>query len=347
MTEYLIHVGPQKTGTKYLQSHFFNLRHELLNDGIYYPSEWWTSTNQIFHTRFLLELSDTDGSELRKTLQKINAHGYRRVLLSTEGLSELPLEKIALMKEAIGVPDIKIIYYLRQWSDRIPSDWQQDVSSGHYYDFPAYYLNLIQDPLHSLRINYCIALDKLAKVFGRENLVLISYSNLKRQNIDLFSHFAKSALGWEKPYSVEGKIYTNVSTTPEVSEITRCLNFLEFNRVGRITGNMRVRLFVLRAELKAEMDELLELMQKDILSINISDSAPQFDCAYDLLMSYSDRIINLDPEFGAFERRSKAQRAVASNFLMREGVMPLLTKLHKHLVSREVEHPDLERSQAS
>ena len=37
MTTYIVHVGPPKTGTKYLQRSFYAKQAELLSGGVYYP----------------------------------------------------------------------------------------------------------------------------------------------------------------------------------------------------------------------------------------------------------------------------------------------------------------------
>ena len=42
MTRFIIHIGPHKTGSTYLQNHLTQNRAALIGRGIYYPREWTT-----------------------------------------------------------------------------------------------------------------------------------------------------------------------------------------------------------------------------------------------------------------------------------------------------------------
>ena len=96
--------------------------------------------------------------------------------------------------------------------------------------------------------------DVCARVFGRESLRLVSYSNLRQQKVDLAEHFFKTFLGWDQPISVPpGLVQSNVSPDLFDTEIIRALNHLDFIATRRIRLNMRVKLRTMRGQVDTKV----------------------------------------------------------------------------------------------
>ena len=91
MPKYVIHVGPSKTGSKYLQSMLFYSRETLLADGINYPDNWWTQPHQITHDPLLRILRDKRYTEVEEAFRQLNSSGCRIVVLSCEAFADLTL----------------------------------------------------------------------------------------------------------------------------------------------------------------------------------------------------------------------------------------------------------------
>jgi hypothetical protein len=100
MPKYVIHIGPPKTGSKYLQSHLFHLRDLLLRDGICYPDNWWTKPDQIMHSPLLAKLQSGDTADLSKTFAELNATGHKVIVLSCEGFDDLSAQHLEPLGEA-------------------------------------------------------------------------------------------------------------------------------------------------------------------------------------------------------------------------------------------------------
>src|SRR5437868_4555137 len=166
MPKYIIHVGPPKTGSKYLQSLLYHFRDTLAEAGIWYPDIWWTASNHIFHFAPVLQLRSGATTELEAAFAKLNSSPYDTIVLSCEGFVDLSVEQLETLRDdLIQNQPIEIIYYLRRWSERIPSDWQQEVKMGQHQTLPEFYLRLLEDPIRRPRVNYAFTLQKLGRVF--------------------------------------------------------------------------------------------------------------------------------------------------------------------------------------
>ena len=49
MPKYVIHIGPRRTGSKYIQSQLFHSRQYLKEHGVLYPNIWWKRPDKIAH----------------------------------------------------------------------------------------------------------------------------------------------------------------------------------------------------------------------------------------------------------------------------------------------------------
>jgi hypothetical protein len=270
MPKYVIHIGPPKTGSKYLQSILFHSRADLADQGIYYASDWWTTKNQIQHDPLMNLLRAGNESVVKESFRRINASGYRVVALSCEGFDDLRPPQIKLLHDAIGDNPVGIVYYCRRWSERIPSDWQQHIKMGQFPTLPEFYTKYLRAPSDRLDINYARVLDKFGSVFGRGSLCLVSYNNLKERKIDLFRHCARTFLDYSREVSVaDESIQTNTSPDMYDTETIRVMNCLDFHSTGRYRLNMRVRFEQLRkrfdtSKLKEKMAQAIAMLETDV-----------------------------------------------------------------------------------
>ena len=152
MPKYIIHIGPPKTGSKYIQSQLFHNRGYLETNGVVNPDNWWTRPDQVFHEP-VLRLLREGKDDLKSEFAKINAKGCEKVILSCEGFDALTPDEIERLREAIGDNTVDIVYYVRRWSDRIPSDWRQQVMMGQFLAFPEFHVRLLNRPVGTDEIN--------------------------------------------------------------------------------------------------------------------------------------------------------------------------------------------------
>src|SRR5262244_3861909 len=98
MPDYVIHIGPHKTGSSYLQWSFLKYRTELLARGICYPDNWGT-TNA--HFGLVCRLRAGDVVQLRADFDRLSQSGHETILLSAEDLSGLNTQEIERLKDLL------------------------------------------------------------------------------------------------------------------------------------------------------------------------------------------------------------------------------------------------------
>jgi hypothetical protein len=328
MVRYILHIGPPKTGSKYIQSQLYHNRPYLEENGVIYPDNWWVRPDQVFHEPVLRLLREK--SNLKPEFDKICAKGLATVILSCEGFDALNLGEIERLRDAMGEGDVDVVYYARRWSDRIPSDWRQHVMMGHVITFPEFYARLLNRPSETGEINYSSVWDHFARVFGRDSLKIVPYSNLREHGIDLFAHFCRTVVGLpDVPQTKKGLIQHNKSPDMVEAEILRGLNYLYFLENG--FNDIRIRIRFLRLRKGYALKPLYEIMQSEIREIMVNDSAPSLAATWEAISAYKDRIVSQEYGSEMFARREERVNFVGQNYLYRKGALEEVQKCYEYM----------------
>src|ERR1700739_379591 len=99
MTRYLIHVGPYKTGTTYLQHAFTAMRPILPSRGICYPENWGSIHG---HHILTAQLQRDEKASLRDAFGRLAGAGDTTILLSSETFSSLTDGQVADLRDVLG-----------------------------------------------------------------------------------------------------------------------------------------------------------------------------------------------------------------------------------------------------
>ena len=76
MTRFIIHIGPHKTGSTYLQNHLRDNRAALVGRGIYYPREWATPEIDWCHAELPRLLQQGSFGPVERTFADLKAAGW-------------------------------------------------------------------------------------------------------------------------------------------------------------------------------------------------------------------------------------------------------------------------------
>ena len=348
MPKYIIHIGPPKTGSKYIQSQLFHLREFLQTKGILYPDIWWSRPDKIMHDSVFEDLKA--GRDLKAGFDQLNASGADKIVLSCEaldglarplrafpGLTVSPLERL---REYISGNSVDIIYYARRWSDRIPSDWRQQVMMGQYQTFPEYYIKFMNNPEETGQINYSKVWEHFEKIFGRESLKIVSFSNLVDDRVDLFEHFCKLILGLhEAPKIEEGLIQKNVGYDMIDTEILRGINYIYRTKTSLDDYSMRIKFGKLKDSYN--LKTLRDHLEANMRTIELRDNAVPLRTTWQAVNGYRDRLVS--PEYGhdVFDRRDVSVEFVGQDYLLKSSALAAMLKFYDFLASATVEDPDL------
>jgi hypothetical protein len=332
--KYIIHIGPPKAGSKYLQSSLYGMREVLRAEGIHYQTVWLPGTPATVNHGWLPSAIGTIPNQgLGEVFAKLNASDYKYVVLSCEGLFGLTEHQIRYLKQLVGGCSVDVVYYCRRWSDRIPSQWQQNVKMGQHETFPEYYVRVLRSPVSFLDFNPKLVWDKFSRVFGRESIRLIPFDTFSKRKVDIFRHFLKAILGSSIQAAPEpDTVIRNESPGIVDTEIIRDLNYLAF--LEHLESRERIRIRFLEMKQELEIERITQLMNSDIGCFIVDDKSPQFDEIYKGLKSYSDRIVDGDGESEMFIRQVRRFSCVQQNYLLLEEVPGLLKRLFMEIRPR-------------
>lgn len=109
MPRYVIHVGPHKTGTTYLQHAFTKLRSRFAARGIEYPGEW----GGIHGHHQLANALGTDAS-LRTAFDRLNRSGAETILLSSESFAYSTDADVEALHDLLAGEPAIVVFYCRR-----------------------------------------------------------------------------------------------------------------------------------------------------------------------------------------------------------------------------------------
>ena len=145
----VLHIGPRKTGTTYLQRVLQSLAPELQAEGVLYPTRYREGKEDYNHvgavtdithseeTRHGSRWSARDGSQWANLCDVVNAFDGTAIL-SAEMLGGLRPPAARTFMEGFRADRIDIVITMRDLGRIIPSSWQQHVRNTHTQDYKAY-----------------------------------------------------------------------------------------------------------------------------------------------------------------------------------------------------------------
>lgn len=330
MPRIILHVGPGKTGSKYLQSALAALREPMRQDGIDYADDWWDPKQTLNHIGLFGALQRGDVARIEDACHRLQESAYPTMILSCESFYMVKPEMWQRFKALLPGTSVEVVFYCRRWSERIVSTWQQSVKGGSSATLPEWCTRVFRAPAANPNVNYAVALRRLGSVFGEDSLRLVSYSNLRDHDVDILQHFLRVIVGWQRDFVVPSdRVITNVSPGPVETEMIRILNTVSFHATGRRAARVRVRFLQFR-----ELDRfaaLAEQMRAELDQVVLDDSSSVFAAAFAATSAFANRLVS--PEYGQqiFQPRSRAVDFVRSDYLMREGAPAAVRELYRAL----------------
>ena len=332
MPRYVIHIGPHKTGTTYLQASFRDLRTKLVERGIMHPAPWLGGgvSQEVLFRRLR---SAPDG--LEQEFGVLNSSDYKVILISSEDLSDLKEQEIAWLKRLVGECSVEIVFYCRRWSELMLSGWREMVKHGFIGTFPELFAAHVSNPFVSHVINFQIKLDKFTKAFGEESIRLVPYNYLVDNKIDLFKHFAACFLDWpDAPLSPAGRPNQSVSALD--AEMIRVLRVLEWalhrDRSPDLFGSYQ------RKKLSLDTENVFASMEADLQAITAAEDAPGFRLLHESLFEqYGSRLVKPHLDRMLFVPKRVQLPFVGQNYLLVSGATEALNRIYTELGNRPVD----------
>lgn len=321
MTRFILHVGPHKTGTTYLQSHFSKYRNDLRSLGVEYPEQWCVPGVEHCHFGLFREVRARQWPELAADMNRLRSCGQDTILISSEDLSTLTREELEFLREYLD-GDVSVVFYIRRWADIMPSSVQENIRQGSPLTLPELILPHMLHPLTSSHVNYAVRLDRFAEVFGESSIQVVIYDNLVENGQNLFNHFLRNVL----------RCNADLPATGTVVHASQAAEEIELLRMGNVFRAQGMAITPRWGDFMAEVNqrdtkEIRALMQRHSTTITINEMSEPFTTIYrDVLARYSNRIVagsRASNPARLFRRVRKDMTYIHPNYLADPSAIPL------------------------
>lgn len=220
----VVHIGPRKTASTYLQQNFYLNRKELLKKGWLYPILSVNAQNAHHDLVTSIPQLRSGKGRLSRAMSKAGRLARSRganILVSSENLSKWQAGDFRLLAERFGEKDMLIVYTLRDPIDRMVSVWGETVKTGKALSLKSYAQRHLRDPFKSRVLNPLLDLEPIRSE-ARLSLTVLDYEALAREGGDIYQAFGRHILGLEglRPAKVKR---SNESFPPEVLDYLRLL----------------------------------------------------------------------------------------------------------------------------
>ncbi len=203
LTAYL-HVGPHKTGSSHLQMYLLReKRNSLEKLGFCFPlpanSTALHKTFSYLAHDFLKDQPPTPSivTEVKKCFENLSS-----IIISAEDFSRLKVSQIQILKDELHrlIPSnttlqFKVIILLREYMSRYYSLFVEAMKTGDQrkekgISFSRYFMYSFDEVQYWSQMDTLLLAQNYAKVFGKENLILIDYDGVNAAKLDIAYVFA-------------------------------------------------------------------------------------------------------------------------------------------------------------
>ncbi|GAA1731112.1 hypothetical protein GCM10009809_28290 [Isoptericola hypogeus] len=314
MANVFIHVGPHKTGSTYIQKQLRENAAVLAEHGVSYPD---LKSPVYGHGALARRLRGWGPPVTAEEMEALT--DQPTLVLSSENFVLLSEEQLRHLRATLAGHDITVVFTLRSLTKTLPSHWQETVKHGN----PQTYLEYLARIHGWLEGSYeqvipSTQLAKLAAVFGRDDLRLISYENSE----DLFETFGRVVLGTTSPVFAGDGARVNPSYSAERVELVRQLNRRFHSAHKGRTPGRHLRMAYTESsgafEASAQFQAFAAAFGEVAMTIRLADSDPFIQAeASRVDAAYGDLVVNPVKSTGAdaasvTEQRSETRCALAS-----------------------------------
>jgi hypothetical protein len=236
---FVLHVGPHKTATTWMQTNLHHNAAALEKAGWLYPQmgERVVIAHHDLsdHPAEILEESSRKTAAFRKIAEKAAA-GNLNVLLSSEGFSKWRPQHLKRLREIMAPHEMRIVYTLRDPVSLTYSLWAQKVKTGGPKSLPQHYEEQVRKAGKSRSLDPLTDLQKYRDV-ENAGLTVLLYDEIVRQGRDIFDVLTQDVLSIGKlPHAESGT--ANEREPLEMTEFMRAM----LVRMGRWKGGERVNI---------------------------------------------------------------------------------------------------------
>ena len=236
-----LHIGVPKTGSSTIQKGLYHNRKRLKRHGFLYPQSGLIGTN---HKNIFFELTSMEdhrtkfipqSGNLLDLAQEITDTRFKKIIISAEHFALFSSSQINTLQQALSPFATKVVVYLRRQDQVIQSGWSQNAK--RLVTKKSLDQNIDEEISTNKSVyHYDYLLNKWAKTFGKENLILRIFEP-DHLSGHIFHDFLKIC-GIEAVDKFPAPNSTNVSpgykTLGLIQEISNRLDFENIDPITRV-----------------------------------------------------------------------------------------------------------------
>ena len=237
MKTVILHIGPHKTASTYIQKKLLENKEYLLENKWEYSESGmvYLAQHELAMAKNLEDFSD--GNLWDQALSTDN-----NLILSSENFDLLDSNQIEVLAGRLSNCNVKIIYLYRRGDEKLISAWQESIKHGGVTCWSEFFYS------HALRpyISDCLGdlniLDRYKSIFGDNSLNIIDYDiamNKKEDLFELFVNFLDISLN---NLNFKNEVINKTSEYFRV-EILRRLNILDISKGNKPFHFLREKYF--------------------------------------------------------------------------------------------------------
>lgn len=325
MTRFVLHIGPHKTGTSYVQKQLAENRGMLMQAGVHYPQTGVTV--QWGHHGVPAELLRHGVSaSLGRILEE--SAGRDCVLLSSENFDRLGDAEVAALAGQLRGRPVTLVYVHRGAERLLLSNWQENVKHGDPTTWSDHFLAHFARPQRSEILNPCRLLDRYRETLSAEVCILDYASEVAGGDLARAVLRVASSSAAERIRTVPEKV--NASRPIVDTEIHRALNAMYLADTGRRPGRLFGGGFAPAAA--AGYAESLELLRRcvtrDLVDAEVLGSGIVASLQERFERRYGQSVVGrLSPP----DSESQPYRRPSANWVLRREAVAALRELYFRL----------------
>lgn len=236
----LLHVGPHKTATTFIQQHFYASRDSFANLGWIYPElgiSGMTGHHEIAHNSETFLAGEQ--SEAMRAVGDAAREAGSNIVLSAEGFCRWTPAKFERMAGLLGQKDVRLVFAVRDPFDVLYSYWAEEVKQGFSVSFAD---RFIENVTKSGRARLMNPMRDLAPhlASGFAKVSVMPYNVLMADNVDIYEHFCGAFMDLAAAPKGDNQP-KNTAMPIELTEFLRLLTTIKSNGADHIGSQLRQR----------------------------------------------------------------------------------------------------------
>jgi hypothetical protein len=178
----IIHIGPHKPGSTYIQKNFYESREVFKKTNTCYPEEGIGP--QWGHHKLVEAIIKRDENFINIFFESIN--DYSKIIISSENFWNLSSDDLAFFNNFLHDFSIEILFFKRNFMGLLLSSWQENVKHGDVKSWSESLLHHVLRPFESPILHCTKTLKDWDNIINPERINILNYDHIVENNGDIF-----------------------------------------------------------------------------------------------------------------------------------------------------------------